>query len=267
MSEKKAEGVTATTAQEENTPASSSTGGGVEAMVGKVVLPGDVLGRIDATFVPKNKKLRIGAGVMQHKDYLLATKAGVVRNKGARYWIESHQKRYVPAVEDMVLGVVLERHSDNAKVDIGSANAAVLPILAFEGASRKNIPNLQVGTLVYARVVVANKDMEPELVCTAPNGKAEGFGILSSGYMFKCSLNLAKDLLASNNVVLQSLGKVLPFEIAVGQNGRVWVHSNCSEHTTLVSNAILNSEHLRTANQVRHMVDEMLKRMVSSSSS
>jgi exosome complex component RRP40 len=51
---------------------------------------------------------------------------------------------------------------------------------------------LQVGTVVYARVVVANKDMDPELVCTAATGKAEGFGILAGGYMVKCSLSLAR---------------------------------------------------------------------------
>jgi exosome complex RNA-binding protein Rrp4 len=47
-------------------------------------------------------------------------------------------------MEDMVLGVVLEMHVENAKVDLGSAVPAVLPMLAFEGATRKNRPNLQV---------------------------------------------------------------------------------------------------------------------------
>ncbi len=50
----------------------------------------------------------------------------------------------MPVVEDMVLGVVLEKHSETVKVDLGSASAAVLPMLAFEGASRKNRPNLNV---------------------------------------------------------------------------------------------------------------------------
>lgn len=56
---------------------------------------------------------------------------------------------------------------------------------------------LQVGTVVYARVVVANKDMEPELVCTAATGKAEGFGILAGGYMVKCSLSLARQYVST----------------------------------------------------------------------
>lgn len=44
----------------------------------------------------------------------------------------------------MVIGRVMERHSENVKVDIASAAPATLPMLAFEGATRKNRPNLQV---------------------------------------------------------------------------------------------------------------------------
>lgn len=52
--------------------------------------------------------------------------------------------QYVPVMEDMALGVVLEKHAENVKVDVGSAVPATLPVLAFESASRKNRPNLQV---------------------------------------------------------------------------------------------------------------------------
>ncbi len=67
-------------------------------------------------------------------------------------------------------------------------------------------------------------------------------------------------LLSPDCVVLQELGKLLPFEIAVGQNGRVWVHSNSSTHTILATNAILNSEFLSPA-QTRDMVQQLLKRV------
>jgi exosome complex component RRP40 len=51
----------------------------------------------------------------------------------------------------------------------------------------------QVGNLVYARVTVANKDMEPELACVSTQGKAEGFGPLIGGYMFKCDTKLVRE--------------------------------------------------------------------------
>lgn len=42
--------------------------------------------------------------------------------------------------------------------------------------------------------------------------------------------------------ILSALGDALKFEIAIGLNGRVWVHSDSPLTTTVVVNAILHSE-------------------------
>jgi hypothetical protein len=39
---------------------------------------------------------------------------------------------------------------------------------------------------------VANKDMEPEISCVSTKGKADGFGALNGGYMFKASTRLVR---------------------------------------------------------------------------
>ena len=65
--------------------------------------------------------------------------------------------QYISVVEDEVIGVVVARGADSYRVDIGSSRDALLPFLAFEGATKRNRPNLAVGTLVYARVQMANK--------------------------------------------------------------------------------------------------------------
>ena len=43
-----------------------------------------------------------------------------------------------------MIGVVTDKHSENFDVDIGGPFRALLPVLAFEGATRRNRPNLQV---------------------------------------------------------------------------------------------------------------------------
>lgn len=92
-----------------------------------------------------------------------------------------------------MLGIITSKGSEAYRVDIGSAHPASLPSLAFEGVTKKTKPNLNVGTLIYARVSLANKDMEPELECINPtSGKAEGYGELKGGFMFKCSLGMAR---------------------------------------------------------------------------
>jgi exosome complex component RRP40 len=47
---------------------------------------------------------------------------------------------------------------------------------------RRNRPNLAAGDLVYARVAVASRDMEPELACTDASGKVV-FGLLGLGFV------------------------------------------------------------------------------------
>ena len=50
----------------------------------------------------------------------------------------------------------------------------------------------QVGDLVYARLLVANKDMEPELVCIDSDGRSSGYGVLRGGFMIHTSTSLAR---------------------------------------------------------------------------
>ena len=70
-----------------------------------------------------------------------------------------------------MVGRVLERHSENFVVDIGGPFPAVLDVLAFEGATRRNRPKLAEGDLIYARVVLAHRDIDTELSCVDISGK------------------------------------------------------------------------------------------------
>lgn len=52
---------------------------------------------------------------------------------------------------------------------------------------------LQVGDLVFAHFIVANKDMEPELACVDGSGRANGMGIFGEGgLLFSVSLGLVR---------------------------------------------------------------------------
>ena len=49
------------------------------------------------------------------------------------------------AVQDeSVIGVVRERAGESYRVDIGTSQPATLSMLAFEGATKRNRPNLRV---------------------------------------------------------------------------------------------------------------------------
>ncbi|OBZ83974.1 putative exosome complex component rrp40 [Choanephora cucurbitarum] len=220
----------------------------------RVVLPGDVID------VNTESTIVLGPGLRQESDQVVATKAGFLRHLevGNRYWIESNQKRYIASTGESVVGTVVAKMGEYFRVDIGTAHSAVLPMLAFEGATKRNKPNIGVHSLVYCRVALANPDMEPELECVNPTtGKADGFGELSGGYMFKCSLGLCRRLLDPDTPILALLGEHFPFETAVGMNGRVWINSEEIKNTILISNAIQNSEYL-SAEECKQMVQDLV---------
>lgn len=62
---------------------------------------------------------------MQHGDSIVATKAGTLRFiKPDTFAVDNYQRRYVPSLEDLVIGVVSERHGEEYRVDIGGRCAA-----------------------------------------------------------------------------------------------------------------------------------------------
>ncbi|XP_059650042.1 uncharacterized protein LOC132295769 [Cornus florida] len=229
------------------------------SFVDQLVVPGDVV--LDLSSMA-NQTIKLGGGLRQDCDSISVMKAGKLRySKPNKYWIESSQKRYLPCVGDTVLGIVVDTKADNFLVDIKGPALAFLPVLAFEGGTRRNIPKFEVGTLLYLRVVKANTGMNPELSCTDANGKAAEFGPLKDGYMFESSTGLSRMLLSSPACpALEALGKKLSFEIAVGLNGRVWVNAASPSTPILVSNAIMNSESLSGVQQ-KIMVDKLLQRV------
>ncbi|KAJ7147056.1 exosome complex exonuclease RRP40 [Mycena crocata] len=209
-----------------------------------IVLPGQ---RVPADHV----NLKLGPGLLQitgnsnggasTSASIIATRAGSLNHSanGSRWWVENNSRRYVPASQESVIGVVVQKAGEAFRVDIGSAQPASLDGLAFEGATKRNKPNLKIGNLVYARISLAHKDMEPELECfDAQTRKSEGFGELKGGFMVRCSLGMCRQLLDPKHFLLPLLGARFPLEAAVGVNGRVWVSAKDAREVIAMSRCI-----------------------------
>ncbi|XP_065069498.1 putative exosome complex component rrp40 [Rhopilema esculentum] len=232
----------------------------MEEKVNTVVLPGDVIYELEATSDDK-EAFRFGPGIREESGKIMSSKAGVLRTKEPNIlWIDSNQRRYVPARNDKVVGIITKTGKESYKVDIGSSCTAGLGNLSFEGATKRNKPNLQIGDLVYARLSMVNKDMEPELTCMDTTGKSNGLGQLNGGFLIKVSLRLARKLLRPDHIVLALLGRHFPFEVTVGLNGRIWINSKGILNTIAVANAITNSEFLGDK-EIKTMVDKIVNEL------
>ncbi|XP_048825765.1 exosome complex component RRP40 [Brienomyrus brachyistius] len=216
--------------------------------VGEVLLPGDVFSFDLVPLDNKSDKVICGPGLRRNGDEVLVCKSGILRHKPPNlYWIDSIQKRYVPAKGESVIGIVTVKSGDVFKVDVGGSEQASLSYLAFEGATKRNRPNVQVGDLVYAQFTIANKDMEPELVCIDSCGRANGMGVFGAdGLLFKVSLGLVRRLLAPQSDIAKDLEKTFPFEMVVGMNGRVWVRARTTQQTLVVANLLESCENMTT---------------------
>jgi exosome complex component RRP40 len=99
--------------------------------------------------------------------------------------------QYMPAVNDTVIGIVTDKSAESYKLHIGArwgvsadwwrvswcgqlyfgcvarSGPGNLSALAFDGATKRNKPNLAVGALVFGRIESADRDLDPEITCKA----------------------------------------------------------------------------------------------------
>jgi exosome complex component RRP40 len=215
--------------------------------------------------LPPAGVVRVGPGLRRAGDFLVAAAAGALRAEpppraaaaaahaaGAaapappplgKLWVAGRARRYAPAPGDAVVGIVAGRRGDAYEVDVRGPCPAALPVLAFEGATRRNRPTLKDGDLVFARVAAAPRGGEPELSCLEAGGGGgaggAGLGPLAGGTLVALSSAGARALLAAPPPpVLAALGAACRFELVVGLNGRVWVAGETPAATLAVAAAL-----------------------------
>ena len=231
-----------------------------------MLLPGDA---ITLDQILPSQKRRLGKGLKQDpsSDQCLCTIAGLLEAdfKKRAAQIDTPNARYVPRSGDLVIAQVYRSGMDFFQLHINShSQQAILPQLAFEGATKKTRPQLKPNDLVYAKVVSAQKNMEVDLTCVNPStGKSEpdGLGPLTGGMLFEVSTGLAKRLLNKQGVVvLSELGDKLQggLEVAVGKHGKVWV--DCPEGG--VKSVIAVGRCLRETDE-RNLTEKEQKKLVN----
>lgn len=211
----------------------------------ELILPGDRA----SISVADHSKCVLGPGLHREGDHIISTKAGILRCRNQNtFWVDAHQKRYVPAKGDCVIGIVTAKTGDSFRINIGSSEQGSLSAFAFEGATKRSRPDVQVGDLVFTQVLSACHDMEPELVCVNSYGRKGMLGVLRSptSFWMRVPIDYINRLLSKDCPLLRTLGQRIPFEISVGQNGRVWVNANTLKNTLAVCSVISSSENLTT---------------------
>lgn len=240
-------------------------------MSSSVVFPGqDISNLIEEKLQNSDnlRKIQLGPGIIQNGSEILPLRTGILQNSklgGTKFILNAHQTRYVPLQNDLVIGIVTARLSEFFRVDIGSQSTAVLSVLnGFEGATKKNRPNWNVGTVIFARVAMAHPDLEPELACFDPSGNVsiDLFGELGAtetsplssesgrnaekktktSMLLRTSCNFSRRLQnPMKDPLISLLGRYFAFEIASGANGRIFIEAGTARETVAIYNLILDA--------------------------
>ena len=243
----------------------------------RAVLPGD-----DVTdLVQRGARVRLGRGLdtpssssssssgsRSNSQVVRSVAAGVLKYRAPNtYFVETAKRVYVPAVGDQVVGIIEEKLGEFYKVNIFSSAPALLGKLAFEGATKRNKPELKKGDAVYVRVCVAHKDLDCEVTCISSGGvKKEWssgetvYGALHEGLVVRVPVGTARAMLLPDCVVLNALGRHMAYEVAVGMNGAVWFKAADALELVLIRNIILNAVMLDDV-QTEAMVDALAARV------
>lgn len=176
-------------------------------------------------------------------------------------------RKYISSKGDLVIGRVLGKQGEHYHLDISDRFIGLLQYADFEGATKRNRPYLETGTLVYGRIKKSSKHMNPIVSCSShtnrktwSSGEAE-FMELRGGYLSHCSILLTKFLLSEEGVgLLNTLGSRCKFKIVVGYNGRIWVDSLYPVNTILIVNTLLACEH-KAEDERRVLVEKVKKEL------
>lgn len=184
-----------------------------------IVLPGD---RVEADTITvlagshEETPIKVGRGLEVRNASVRVTTAGKLNFRAPNtFWVESSGKRYNrPRQGDNVVAVVEDRAGDYYTVNINSGNHCILNRIAFDGATKRNKPELKRGDLVYGRVIAANGDADVEISCTSTSGPKKDwstgetiYGPLMNGLLISVSIGHARSLLRPDCAVLHALGR------------------------------------------------------------
>ena len=188
--------------------------------------------------------IRLGPGLstgLNHDTVVCKSAGDIIYKPPNKFWLKTpNHVRYIPRLGDLVIGRVVTKTGDYLKVDIGTPHPAILNFDGgFEAATRRNRPNLVVGSLLLGRVTQASRYREAELVCVDANGKAGGLGEIPKSIMvFKLPIPQCWELQRPDCPLLTLLGKHLSFEIVIGANGWFGIDSEDVSLTLAIRDAI-----------------------------
>ncbi len=216
----------------------------------KYVIPGDVI--TTGPFRPEQNVILEG-------NKIISTTIGISEIYDDSAKVISLTGKYLPKINDLVIGKVISHTSLSWELDINSCYVGFLPASDvfgrdFSAHADELTTKLKAGDLVAARVANFDRTRDP-LITIADRD----LGKIESGDLIKISPSKVPRLIGKRGTMIQTIETATNAVITIGQNGWVVVSCENPEGLLKAKKAIqMVNEHAHVANltdQVKEMLD------------
>jgi len=215
----------------------------------KYVIPGDVI-----TTGP----YRAEENVHLFGDKIIATAVGVseVFDSGVR--VIPLTGRYLPRIDDFVIGIVKSHTSLSWELDINSCYAGILPASDvfgrdFDPKVDQLTSRLKTGDLVAARIANSDRSRDPLITVSDRD-----LGKIEEGELIKLSPSKVPRLIGKRGSMIQTIENATKAIITIGQNGYVVVSSEDPDGLLKALDAIKMVEEQAHVPNLTEKIQEML---------
>lgn len=206
----------------------------------KYVVPGDKI--VDGNFRPLSNVTKSG-------NSIFATRIGIAEATRDGIKVIPLSGVYIPRVNDIVIGKIIDHSSLSWQVDIRSCFSAHLPAQDvfgrdFSPARDDMNKQLAIGDLVTARIMAFDRTRDPMLTI-----QDKDLGKIPRGEFLKISATRVPRLIGKRGSMIQTIEQATQTRILIGQNGIVVVAGRSAEGTHLAIGAIrMVEEEAHTSN-------------------
>src|SRR5215208_5824063 len=195
----------------------------------KYVIPGDKI--VDGNFRPSMNVIRVG-------NSIFSTRIGIAETGRDGIKVIPLSGVYIPRVNDVVIGKIVDRSSLSWDVDINSCFSAHLPAQDvfgrdFSPARDDMNRELATGDLITARIIAFDRTRDPMLTI-----QDRDLGKIPRGESMKISATRVPRLIGKRGSMIQTIEQATQTRILIGQNGVIVVTGRSPEGIGLAVKAI-----------------------------
>lgn len=206
----------------------------------KYVIPGDKI--VDGNFRPLMNVIRIG-------DSIISTRIGIAEAGRDGIKVIPLSGVYIPRINDIVIGKIVDRSSLSWDVDINSCFSAHLPAQDvfgrdFSPARDDMNRELATGDLITARIIAFDRTRDPMITV-----QDRDLGKIPRGESLKISATRVPRLIGKRGSMIQTIEQATQTRVIIGQNGVVVVTGRSQGGIVLAVKAIkMVEEEAHTSN-------------------